>query len=516
MGFKRLLIMEILEVMRRHFSNQSISQISEATGFDRKTIRKYIIEITSRGITSFDIEKLLPILEEATPKLSGRPTSRQDILAPLIAEISWLINNPSNHLKPKSAFEIISERHNLGDKVSYSSFKRFIRKKKLTLYKDRTTCRLEVEAGNQLQIDYAKVGSVNDPVTCKRKTIYAFIGTPSCSRHKYVEFVFSQNQQSFVNSHVKMFSFFGGTPKVIVLDNLKSGVIKPDLYNPIINKAYAEMAEYYECFINPCRVATSKDKRIVEQDVQTIREEFRKLMAINHNLTLIEANRSILDWLTKKYGLRSHGTTHLKPFEEFIEIEKSVLQPLPVEPFEAAFWKEAIVHPDHYIQVDKKAFSIPYQYVGKKAKVKSSHNIISDYYNERLIKQHTIPKGYRQTDMNDFPKNMKAAIDNGLPLLLRKRASKICDELGILIDKILSPHAFINMRKTQGILSLAEKYPRETVSRASMDAIFNYRTVTPKIFLSLIEKEPVVEQQISISEETSSFIREVEYFINNN
>ena len=252
MGFKRLMIMEILEVMRRYFANQSISQISEATGFDRKTIRKYITEITSRGITTYDKEKILPILEEAIPKLSRRPTTKQEILEPFTEEISALINDPSNYLKPKTAFEVISSRHALDGKVSYSSFKRFIRKNKLILLKDRTTCRLEVEAGSQLQIDYAKVGAINDLVTGKRKTIYAFIGTLSYSRHKYVDSVYSQNQHSFVNSHVKMFSFFGGTPKVIVLDNLKSGVIKPDLYNPIINKAYAEMAEYYECFINCC------------------------------------------------------------------------------------------------------------------------------------------------------------------------------------------------------------------------------------------------------------------------
>ena len=516
MGFKRLMIMEILEVLRRYFAHQSISQISEATGFDRKTIRKYITEITSRGITSYDKEKIQPIIQESTPKLSGRPTAKQEILEPFAAEISALINDIDNPLKPKTAFETINELHGLDGKVSYSSFKRFIRKNKLIMLKDKTTCRLEYDPGNQVQIDYAKVGTVNDPLTGKRKTVYAFIGTLSYSRHKYVDFVYSQNQQSFVTSHVKMFSFFGGTPKVVVLDNLKSGVIKPDLYNPIINKAYAEMAEYYECFINPCRVATPQDKGIVERDVQTIREQFKKLKAINNNLTIAEANKAILDWLTNKYGLRPHGTTHLKPFEEFNEREKSALQPLPIEAFEAAFWKEAVVHPDHYIQVNKKAYSIPHQYVGKKVMVKSSHNIVSVYYNEQLIKQHTIPNGYRQTDLNDFPENMKVAMDNGLPLLLRKRSSRICDELGILIDKILSPHAFINMRKAQGILSVAEKHPVEAVIRASLDAIYNYRTVTPKLFLSLIEKEPVMEQQISISEETSSFIRKVEYFINDN
>lgn len=516
MAYKRIVKLEILEVIRRYFDGQNISRISEATGFDRKTIRKYIIEIKSRGITLYEREKILLLLEEAFPKLCGRPTVKQEILAPFTEEISLLINDPINSLKPKTAFEVISYRHDLQDKVSYSSFKRFIRKNKLQIIKDRTTCRLEVEAGSQLQIDYAKVGTLNDPHTGKRKTVYAFIGTLSYCRYKYVEFVFSQNQQSFVNSHVKMFHFFGGIPKVIVLDNLKSGVIKPDLYNPIINKSYAEMAEYYGCFINPCRVAAPKDKGIVERDVQTIREQFKKLKAINNNITITEANKAILDWLKNTYGLRLHGTTHQKPFEEFSKIEKSALLPLPIEPFEASLWKEAVVHPDHYIQVNKKAYSIPHNYVGKKVMVKVTHNLVSVFYNEQLIKQHTIPNGYRQTDFNDFPVNMQAAIDSGLPLLLRKKATSICDELGILIDKVLTPHAFINMRKAQGILSVAQKHPIEAVTRASIEALENYRTVTPKLFLLLIEKQPESEEQLVISEETRSFIRKAEYFIHDN
>ena len=516
MAYKRIFRVEILEVMRRYFEGQNISQISEVTGLDRKTVRRYTESVKQCGITEYDREKIIGIIEEVIPKISGRPKTSYEQFQFYLDEIISLINNPHNPLKPKTVFEVITERHELNGKVSYSSFKRFIKQNKLIVMNDKTTCRLDYNPGEQVQIDYAKMGTLIDPLTNKLRTVYAFIGTLAYSRHKYVEFVFSQNQQSFVNSHVNMFSFFGGVPKILVIDNLKAGVIKPDLYNPTINRAYGELSEYYECFINPCRVATPKDKPIVERDVQTVREQFKKLKALNPSITLQEANNGIKNWVVNIYGQRDHGTTHEKPQEEFNNVEQKTLLPLPVETFEAAYWKEAIVHPDHYIQMNKKAYSVPHQYVGKKVMVKAGHSIISVYYNEQLIKQHTIPKGYRQTDLNDFPENMKAAIDSGLPLLLRKRASNICDELGMLIDKILSPHAFINMRKAQGILSVAEKHPIETVVQASIDAIFNYRTITPKIFLSLIEKEPVMEEQISISEETSSFIRKVEYFINEN
>jgi transposase len=518
MAYKRIIGMEILDVIRRYFDSQNISQISKLSGIDRKTIRKYIQEILKCGITGYDKEKILLILPEIIPKISGRPTQAKSILQPYKEEIGKLITDTDNKIKPKTAFEVINEKHGLEGKVSYSSFKRFIRENKFVLYNNKTTCRLEYEQGEQIQIDYAKMGMLYDPILKRNRTVYAFIGTLSYSRFKFVEFVFSQDQQSFVQSHVRMFNFFSGVPKVIYLDNLKTGVIKPDLYNPVINKAYAELAEHYECFLNPCRVATPKDKPIVERDVQTVRQQFRKFKAVDNNITIAEANKSMLDWLISQYGQRAHGTTGLKPYEEFINTERPVLQGLPPEPFEAAYWKEATVHPDHYIQVKKKSYSIPHRYVGKKVWVKVTHNLVSVFYEDRLVKEHTIPKGYRQTDLNDFPEDMQSAMNKGLPYAVRKNAEAICPELGDLINKILSPHAFINMRKAQGILSIANKYPKDIIARASQAAFDNYRYLSPKIFKSIIEKiiEPREDELLNISDETSSFVRTMDYFIYKN
>lgn len=518
MAYQRIVNMEIVEVIRRYFDSQNISQISKLSGIDRKTIRKYIKAVTGLGITSYDKEKILSVLPDIIPKLSGRPNKAQSILQPYKEEIGKLITDTDNKIKPKTVFEVIQEKHELDGKVSYSSFKRFIRENKFVLNNNKTTCRLEYQPGEQVQIDYSKMGMLYDPLLKRNRTVYAFIGTLSYSRFKFVELVYSQDQQSFVQSHVRMFNFFGGVPKVIYLDNLKTGVIKPDLYNPIINKAYAELAEHYECFLNPCRVATPKDKPIVERDVQTVRQQFGKFKALNNNITISEANKLMLDWLINTYGQRAHGTTGLKPYEEFISIEKPALQPLALEAFEAAYWKEAAVHPDHYIQVKKKSYSIPHRYVGKKVWVKVGHNLVSVYYEDKLIKEHTIPNGSRQTDLNDFPENMQAALNIGLPYAVRKSAEAVCPEFGELIKKILTPHAYINMRKAQGILYIAKKYPNDMVSAASRTALDNYRHLSPKIFKAIIEKlmEHKEEQQLNISDETSAYVRTMDYFINDN
>jgi len=139
------------------------------------------------------------------------------------------------------------------------------------------------------------------------------------------------------------------------------------------------------------------------------------------------------------------------------------------------------------------------------------------FYNDQLIKQHLIPSGFRQTDLNDFPENMKCAMDQGMPNYLRKKASQVAPELGQLVTQILSPHAYINMRKAQSIISISEKYSAEIVAQASRIAMEDFRSVHPKLFKSIIEKlneQSETETQIEISEGTLNFIRNMEYFKN--
>ncbi|NIA29906.1 MAG: DDE-type integrase/transposase/recombinase, partial [Actinobacteria bacterium] len=126
-------------------------------------------------------------------------------------------------------------------------------------------------------------------------------------------------------SHIRMFDFFGGVPARILIDNLKSGVIKPDLYDPKLNRVYREMAEHYGCFIDPYRVRHPKDKGKVERDVQTVRQQFRKFVALKPAIDIVQTNRQILKWIVDEYGQRDHGTTRLKPFQTFIDKEQPAL-----------------------------------------------------------------------------------------------------------------------------------------------------------------------------------------------
>lgn len=522
MAYKRIIIMDIYEIIRRWHDQQSITHIAIALNNDRKTIRKYIAIAKAVGLSvnqplpAKDI--VLDLLLKAIPK-DNRPAAAQEILEPFLPEITKLVNDKYNSLKPKIAFEVICEKYDITGKVSYSSFKNFVRNHQIAIYPEKSTCRIEVPPGRQIQIDYGKVGYLFDPKTNKKRAVYAFIATLSHSRHKYAEFTFKQDQQSFVASHVNMFEFFGGVADHISLDNLKTGVIKPDLYDPKLNQTYQEMAEHYHCFLDTCRVCHPKDKGKVERDVQTVRQAFRKFIALHPTMDLSQANRLIKQWIKDEYGQKEHGTTHTRPYPTFIEIEQPALKQLPQEHFEIAQWKQAKVHPDQYIQFNKNSYSVPQQYVGKTVSVRATHKIVQIYYQHQLIKQHLIARGSasRRTDLSDFPQNVQAALDQGIPLILQNKAAAVGDNFGKLVRAVLKPHAFLNLRKAQGLVSLTDKYDHQLIEQTAAIFLNQHLTINYRLFKEMIEKIKSNKQQTSIqlSQQSLQFVREMDYFIHN-
>ena len=523
MAYKSMDFMNIYEIFRRWHAGQKVNHIARNCNLDRKTVRKYVLLANQIGLSR---EEPLPGKEDLLPRiapfLSGqnkKPIPAQDILQLYLQEISDLVNSPSNALKPKIAFEVICQRHQLEGKLSYSSFKRFARMHELTLKPGGTTCRIEVAPALEIQIDYGYMGYLFDPLNKRKRKVYAFIGVLSYSRHMFVQFVYKQDQQSFVASHVDMFEYFGGVTAKLIIDNLKSGVIKPDLYQPTLNRTYQEMAEYYQTFIETCRVGKPQDKGKVENQVPVVRQQFRKQLALNAQMDIGLANQLVKEWCLGKHGHRIHGTTQWQPFPVFETNEKKLLQPLAEERFEIPLWKEAMVHADHYIQFDKKVYSIPHPYTGKKVLVRGTAKLIQVFYDHKLIKQHCrLTIGYRQTDYNDFPENIQAALGEGMPKYLIDQANKISLHFGQVIKAVLEPHAFINMRKAQGLLAAAEDFTPDLIEAAAQILLKQRLNLTPATLRTLLQKVQSEKQNqpaIAISEKTERFIRSMDYFIQN-
>ncbi|MFQ5792874.1 MAG: IS21 family transposase, partial [Acidobacteriota bacterium] len=518
MAYKRIGAMDLYQLISRWHVGYNISEISKALGLDRKTVRQYIRLAEQAGVSRADPlpekTRLLEQLEALLPaKKHIQPV--RGIFGLYKDEIIRLVTANQDPLKPKTAYEVICERYGLT--ASYTSFKRFIREhaEEFGLSKTpQTTCRFETEPAEEVQIDYGKMGRLYDPLTRRNRDVYAFIATLSFSRLKFVDFVYKQDQRSFVGSHLRMFDFFGGVCLRLVIDNLKAGGFKPDLYLPQFNRAYQEMAEHYGCFIDPARPYHPKDKGKVERAVPVVRELFRKLKALHPALDVARANKEARKWCLETNGMSVHGSTGLRPFDLFQEIEKSRLGPLPIHPFEVPTWKAAKVHVDQFIQFEKKTYGVPQAFVGTYLWVRGTDKLVQIYDDHTLVKKYVRSAQSRQYDPNDFPKNLQLMLESRDVRALIERAESIGPAFKKLLLEVLTPHARLNYRRALGLLRLQQKYPRDLLDRAA-EVASAHNIHTPRQFKALIDRTETKQQEIPIpiSDETRQFVRDPDYFI---
>ena len=168
-------------------------------------------------------------------------------------------------------------RDERGLAVSVASFRRYVA---ANLPEEARRSQVRVlrpdpaEPGAEAQIDYGQLGRWVDPATGRKHVIWAFAMVLACSRHMFVRPVIKLDQHAWTECHVTAFAFFGGVPARLVPDNLKTGVDKPDLYDPKINRSYAEMAAHYGVLVDPARSRKPRDKARIERPMPYIRDSF--------------------------------------------------------------------------------------------------------------------------------------------------------------------------------------------------------------------------------------------------
>jgi len=493
MARRRFTVRDIAEILEHWQAGRSISAISRSLGVCRPTVRKYVYAAEARGYHQGDPtppQGWKAFLREVVPKPPD-PSTRSETFAKLLPYQDEI----KESLATTTAATIWQRlRDDKGLKVSQPSFYRYLSCFLFDSWeKPRITVRRsDPPAGEEAQIDFGYLGIWQDLLTGKRRKLWAFALILSFSRHMFVRIVTRMDQREWLMCHILAFDFFGGAPKRIIPDNLKTGIIKPDLYDPKFNQGYEELAHHYGVIIDPARSSKPRDKARVERIIPYIRDSFWS----GRNFTsLEEINKQATDWCLKVAGVRQHGTTHQQPLTLFRLAEERQLKPLPVLPFEIVTWHQAKVAHDCHIQVGSTLYSVPYQHVGKTVDVKLGSRVVEIYLDYELIKTHLRGgKGQKITDWNDYPPE-KAAFFQRTPDWYRQRASLIGTSTGETVGSLLEEHAFHNLRQCQGILRLAEKYGQDRLERACTRAnAFGdpcYRTV--KVILEReLDKQPLL------------------------
>ena len=218
---------------------------------------------------------------------------------------------------------------------------------------NQATMHFNHEPGKKIEVDWAEQTiNIFNPVDGTISKAYLFVGVLPFSQYTYAEFTMDMTQESWINVHVNMFNYFGGSTPIIVCDNLKTGVVKNDRIEIILNKYYDELANYYSAAVVPSNPRKPKGKATVEGMVGKLTTQIVRRLRNEIYNSVYEANlecMQILSSFNKKPFQKLDGSR----YEIFINEEKKHLQPLPKIPFEYGEWKMANVQKNYHITILK-------------------------------------------------------------------------------------------------------------------------------------------------------------------
>jgi transposase len=248
--------------------------------------------------------------------------------------------------------------------AGYQSVRRFVRKLEGSSSPEARAV-IETAAGEECHVDYGDGPMVRDPNTGKYRRVRLFVMTLGCSRKSVRLLSFRSSSQIWAELHEKAFRRLGGTTRVVVLDNLREGVLTPDIYDPTLNPLYRDMLAHYGAVALPCRVRDPDRKGKVESGVGHAKRTPLKGLRFE---SLAAAQAYLDHWEERWADTRIHGTTKRQVAAMFAE-ERAMLLPLPLEPFRYYQYGERTVHLDGCVEVEAAYYGAPPGWIGRRVQV---------------------------------------------------------------------------------------------------------------------------------------------------
>ena len=260
--------------------------------------------------------------------------------------------------------------------------------------RSKVTMHIERRPGEQMEVDCAgQTMALRDNIIGEIIPVYIFVAVLSYSGYAYVEGFLTRNQESWIKAHVNAYRHFNGCTRILVPDNLKTGVTRTGVHEVEINRSYQEMAEYYQTAVLPARVRKPKDKPGVEGAVGIVSTWVIAALRDWKFFSLSELNEAIEE---KLHELNN------KPFQKkpgsrmsvFTQEESPLLMPLPNKPFEFAQWKVCVVAYNYNVSVDKMFYSVPWTHIKKQVDVRLTSCTVEIFLSGERIASHVRKHGH--------------------------------------------------------------------------------------------------------------------------
>ena len=477
-------MIDLTELYVHWWAGRSQVQISDSLGIDRKTVRKYLAPAEEAGMVPGSAEmspaawrELIGLWWPATVDAGLR-----QVTWPVIeAHRDWIKQQLEAGVTQATVHQRLTCEHGLA--ASSASLRRWVaanlpeetRRGRAAQVRG---LRAPAGPGSEAQIDYGKLGRWSDPATGKTVTVWAFVMVLACSRLMFVRPTIRMDQEAWTRAHVEAFAFFGGVPARLVPDNLKTGVDRPDLYDPQLNRSYAELAVHYDTLIDPARAAKPKDKPQVERAMPYVRDSFWRGRTFTH---LPGMQAAAVEWSREVAAVRSHrGLDGAQPAAVFAAVEEAALKPLPRNGFTLAVWSTAKVCPDIHVKVGPALYSVPWTLIGQRVQARSTATSVQIVHDGQVVATHARTERGRRTNPDHYPPE-KIAFHQRTPTWCRTTADGVGPACRAVIDALLVDNALYRLRSAQGLLGLRGKHGEAALEAACTRALDagdpSYRTV---------------------------------------
>jgi transposase len=325
---------------------------------------------------------------------------------------------------------------------------------------------LEMFPGEQGQVDWAYFGPVM--VGRAKRSLSCFVMTLSHSRALYLEFFFDQTMENFLRGHVHAFAFFGGQPRVILYDNLKSAVLERRGNHISFHPRLIELSAHYHFAPRPCQVRAGNQKGRVERAIRYVRESF---WAGRTFTTLSECNRQAWFWRDQVAHLRPWPGGDLRTVSQVFEQERARLLPHAAHPFPTERIEPVRSAKTIYVRFDLNQYSIPPEAVGRQLTLAASdtHVRILDGANE--IGRHT--RSYDRGQLVLDPAHQDAVLKSKRKAFHSApagRLEQLVPESRALLDQAFA-HGESVAQEASRLSKLLEQYGATALRKAIAEAL---------------------------------------------
>jgi transposase len=460
----------IRQVLQLHFGARvSARLIALEVGVGRSTVQDYVTRATGANLgwplpselTDASLERLLfPKQAAATPGVRRHP---EPDWAVLVREMK----------RPGVSLMILWEEYQAARPQGYG-YSRFCELYRAFERRLSPTMRQTHAAGHKAFVDYSgKKAPIVDPLTGEIRLAEIFIGVLGASNLTYAEASWTQTLPDWIGAHIRMFRFFGGAPRLLVPDNLKSGINKASFYDPEVNRTYAAMAAHYSVGVLPARPRKPKDKAAVEAGVRFAQYYILGRLRNVTFFSLAECNAAIAVAIERMNGreMRRLGVSRRELYDA---VERAAMQDLPVQDYEYAEWRLARVGMDYHVEVAGFYYSVPHALIREQVDTRATARTIEVFHRGRRVAAHA--RRYGGARHGTEPDHMPSAhrrYAEWNPERFARQARDIGPHTEALILAVLSrrPHPEQGFRTCIGILRLFRGLAAERAEAISLRAV---------------------------------------------